>query len=105
MSLLIVESPVKAKKIQKFLNNTDIKVLSSYGHINNLDTKQLDKMINNNFTPLYLNSKDKEKVIKELKKAGKGKDIILAADDDREGDAIAWHTGNLFKTDYSKNRL
>lgn len=103
MSLLIVESPVKAKKIQKFLNNTDIKVLSSYGHINNLDTKQLDKMINNNFTPLYLNSKDKAQVIKELKKAGKGKDIILAADDDREGDAIAWHTGNLFKTDYSKN--
>jgi len=103
MSLLIVESPAKAKKIQKFLQGTDIKVLSSYGHINNLDTKQLDKMITTNFTPLYLNSKDKSNVIKELKQAGKGKDIILAADDDREGDAIAWHTGNLFKTDYSKN--
>lgn len=103
MSLLIVESPVKARKIQKFLNNTDIQVLSSFGHINNLDTKQLDAMISNNFNPIYLNSKDKSKVIKELKQAGKGKDIILAADDDREGDAIAWHCGNLFKTDYSKN--
>ena len=60
-------------------------------------------MITTNFTPLYLNSKDNSKVIKELKQAGKGKDIILAADDDREGEAIAWHTGNLFKTDYSKN--
>ena len=63
MSLLIVESPAKAKKIQKFLNNTDIKVLSSYGHINNLDTGKLDEMISNNFKPLYLNSKDKSKVI------------------------------------------
>ncbi len=102
-TLLIVESPAKAKKIQKFLDNKKYKVLSSYGHINNLDTKQLDKMISNNFTPIYLNSKDKSKVIKELKDAGKNKDIILAADDDREGDAIAWHCGNLFKTDYSQN--
>ena len=103
MSLLIVESPVKARKIQKFLTGQDIQVLSSFGHINNLDTKQLDAMISNHFTPIYLNSKDKSKVIKELKQAGKGKEIILAADDDREGDAIAWHCGNLFKTDYSKN--
>ncbi len=106
MSLMIVESPAKAKKIQKFLAKTDIKVLSSYGHINNLDTKALDKMIENNFTPKYLQSKDKSKVIKELKNHGKGKNIILAADDDREGDAIAWHCGNLFKTDYTqKNRI
>jgi DNA topoisomerase-1 len=103
MSLLIVESPVKARKIQKFLNDTDITVLSSFGHINNLDTKQLDKMIQTNFTPIYLQSKDKSKVIKELKNTGKDKEIILAADDDREGDAIAWHCGNLFKTDYTKN--
>jgi len=103
MSLLIVESPVKARKIQKFLTGQDIQVLSSFGHINNLDTKQLDDMISNNFNPIYVNSKDKSKVIKELKQAGKGKEIILAADDDREGDAIAWHCGNLFKTDYSQN--
>lgn len=103
MSLLIVESPAKAKKIQKFLQNTNIKVLSSFGHINNLKTDKLDDMINNNFTPIYQNSKDKAKVVKELKLNGKNKEIILAADDDREGDAIAWHCGNLFKTDYSKN--
>ena len=103
MSLLIVESPAKARKIQKFLANTDIKVLSSFGHINNLDTGKLNEMIDTNFTPIYKNSKDKSKVIKELKTNGKGKEIILAADDDREGDAIAWHCGNLFKTDYSKN--
>ena len=103
MSLLIVESPTKAKKIQKFLNGSSIKVISSFGHINNLDTEKLNKMIDNNFTPIYKNSKDKSKVIKELKSLGKNKEIILAADDDREGDAIAWHCGNLFKTDYTKN--
>tara|TARA_Y100000768_G_scaffold382407_2_gene362682 strand:- start:468 stop:2537 length:2070 start_codon:yes stop_codon:yes gene_type:complete len=103
MSLLIVESPAKGRKIQKFLQGTDITVTSSFGHINNLDTEKLDEMISNNFTPLYKNSRDKAKVIKELKNLGKGKEIILAADDDREGDAIAWHTGNLFKTDYTKN--
>ena len=103
MSLLIVESPAKGRKIQKFLQGTDIIVTSSFGHINNLDTKQLDTMITTNFTPIYLNSKDKSNVIKELKALGKGKHIILAADDDREGDAIAWHCGNLFKTDFTKN--
>ena len=103
MSLMIVESPAKARKIQKFLSNTDIKVLSSFGHINNLKTDKLNDMIKDNFTPIYQNSKDKSKVIKELKTQGKNKQIILAADDDREGDAIAWHCGNLFKTDYSQN--
>ena len=106
MSLLIVESPAKARKIQTFLKNQDIQVLSSFGHINNLDTAKLDEMIHNNFTPIYKNSKDKSKVIKELKATGKGKQILLAADDDREGDAIAWHCGNLFKVDFSQcNRI
>ena len=102
MSLLIVESPAKGRKIQKFLHGTGITVTSSFGHINNLDTEKLDAMITNNFTPIYKLSKDKAKVIKELTSLGKGKDIILAADDDREGDAIAWHCGNLFKTDFTK---
>ena len=52
MSLVIVESPAKAKKIQSFFKN-DIKVLSSFGHINNLDTSKLDKMISDDFTPIY----------------------------------------------------
>jgi len=106
MSLLIVESPAKGRKIQKFLQGTDIIVTSSFGHINNLDTSTLDKMISTNFTPIYKNCRDKSKVIKELKSLSKGKDIILAADDDREGDAIAWHCGNLLKVDYTKtNRI
>ena len=106
MSLLIVESPAKARKIQSYLKHTDIQVLSSFGHITNLDTSKLDDMIQDNFTPLYKPSKDKSKVIRELKQAGKGKDIILAADDDREGDAIAWHCGNLFRLNYQQhNRI
>ena len=105
-TLLIVESPAKAKKIQKFLKDKDIVVLSSYGHITNLDTDKLDEMIHNNFTPLYKNLRDKSKIIKELKNVGKGKEIILAADDDREGDGIAWHCGNLLKVNYKiKNRI
>ena len=106
MNLLIVESPAKAKKIQKFLDPKCYKVLSSFGHINNLDTDKLNDMIDNDFTPIYKNLKDKSKVIKELRTVGKGKTIILAADDDREGDAIAWHCGNLFKTNYKdSNRI
>ena len=106
MNLLIVESPAKARKIQKFLDPKCYKVLSSYGHINNLDTEKLNDMIDNDFTPIYKNLKDKSKVVKELRLAGKGNTIILAADDDREGDAIAWHCGNLFKTNYKdSNRI
>ena len=106
MSLLIVESPVKARKIQTFLKGQNITVTSSFGHINDLETDKLDEMIGNDFEPSYRFSKDKSKVIKELRSLGKGKDIILAADDDREGDAIAWHCGNLLKVDYSQcNRI
>ena len=101
MILIIVESPAKAKKIQSFFKNNVI-VKSSFGHINNLDFKRLDEMISNNFTPIYINSSDKTKVINQLKSV-KCDEIILAADDDREGDAIAWHTGNLFNLDYTKN--
>ena len=100
MKLIIVESPAKAKKIQSFFN--DVIVKSSFGHINNLDFKKLDEMISKNFTPIYINTPDKFKVINQLKSV-KCDEIILAADDDREGDAIAWHTGNLFKLDYTKN--
>ena len=99
MKLIIVESPVKAKKIQSFFN--DVIVQSSFGHINNLDVKRLDEMISNNFTPIYINLSDKTKVINQLKSI-KCDEVILAADDDREGDAIAWHTGNLFKLDIRK---
>ena len=102
MKLIVVESPAKAKKIQTFFNK-DVIVRSSFGHINGLDTTKLDKMIEQNFTPIYKVSNPKAV---EALKSVKTSDIVLAADDDREGDAIAWHTGNLFKLDYKKcNRI
>ena len=99
MSLLIVESPAKAKKIQSFFKGNVI-VRSSFGHINGLDTTKLEKMISDGFEPIYKNTNNK--AIQSLKSV-KCNRIILAADDDREGDAIAWHTGNLFKLDYTQN--
>jgi DNA topoisomerase-1 len=99
MKLIIVESPAKAKKIQTFFPKNII-VRSSFGHINGLDTTKLDKMIDNDFEPIYKISNPK--IVQELKNI-KYSDVVLAADDDREGDAIAWHTGNLFKLDYTKN--
>ena len=98
--LIIVESPAKAKKIQSYLKDRNVTVRSSFGHINNLDTTKLNDMIKNNFTPIYKTTNPK--AIKILKSV-KAQSIILAADDDREGDAIAWHCGNLFKLDYSQN--
>ena len=104
MILVIVESPTKAKKIQKYLGDGYV-VKSSQGHFIELDTKNLDKMINNNFTPIYKLMSSKKKIISDLKST-KTKKIILAADDDREGDAIAWHCGNLLKIDFNKkNRI
>lgn len=103
--LLIVESPAKAKKIQTFFKDGTI-VLSSCGHINNLAKKNMGIDIDNNFQPTYEYLPDKKDIIKTLKSKAKSKQIILAADDDREGDAIAWHCGNLLKVDYEqKNRI
>lgn len=104
--LIIVESPAKAKKIQTFFKDNDILVLSSYGHINNLAKKNMGIDINHNFKPTYEYLSDKKDIIKTLQSKSKKQDIILAADDDREGDAIAWHCGNLLKVDFNqKNRI
>ena len=102
MKLIVVESPAKAKKIQTFFPKNVI-VRSSFGHINGLDTSKLDEMIEKDFKPIYKVSNPK---VVEALKSIKTSDVVLAADDDREGDAIAWHTGNLFKLDYKKcNRI
>lgn len=97
-TLLIVESPAKAKKIQNFLDGSYI-VKSSYGHICDLNTKKLKTMIDNNFEPDY---NVNYKTLKSLKSVN-ARDIILAADDDREGDAIAWHCGRLLNVDFKHN--
>jgi len=91
-NLVIVESPAKAKTIEKFLGD-DFKVLSSYGHIRDLKEKGgLGVDVKNNFKPEYVISPDKEALVKTLKKAAKeSKMVWLASDEDREGEAIAWH--------------
>jgi len=90
-NLVIVESPAKAKTIEKFLGS-DYKVLSSYGHIRDLKEKGLSVDIKNNFHPEYVVSPDKEQLVKTLKKEAKGAKMVwLASDEDREGEAIAWH--------------
>lgn len=90
-TLVIVESPAKAKTIEKFLGS-DYIVKSSVGHIRDLPKKGMSIDIENNFTPLYEINEDKKKVVSELKKIVKTSDkILLATDEDREGEAIAWH--------------
>ncbi|MDR1814078.1 MAG: type I DNA topoisomerase [Tannerella sp.] len=100
-NLVIVESPAKAKTIEKFLGK-DFKVMSSYGHIRDLKDKEFGIQVEKNYTPVYVVSPDKKKLVTELKKASeKASEILLASDEDREGEAIAWH---LFETlDLKKN--
>lgn len=94
-NLVIVESPAKAKTIEKFLGS-GFTVKSSFGHIRDLSKKNLGIDIENGFEPDYLISDDKKKVVSELKAlAKKAQTVWLASDEDREGEAIAWH---LFKT-------
>ncbi|MGI6049047.1 MAG: type I DNA topoisomerase, partial [Petrimonas sp.] len=90
-NLVIVESPAKAKTIEKFLGS-DFKVMSSYGHIRDLKKKDFSIDINNNFEPIYEIPSDKKKVVTELKAASKNAETVwLASDEDREGEAISWH--------------
>src|SRR5579862_274839 len=89
-NLVIVESPAKAKTIAKFLGK-DYEVKSSFGHIRDLPKKGLNIDVENNFAPSYEVSADKKKVVSELKKAAKSSEVWLASDEDREGEAIAWH--------------
>ncbi|HLR38379.1 MAG TPA: type I DNA topoisomerase [Chitinophagaceae bacterium] len=89
--LLIVESPAKAKTIGKYLGK-DFKVLSSKGHIRDLNKEGMGIDIDNNFKPHYSVSSDKRKVVSELKKeVKKSEEVWLATDEDREGEAISWH--------------
>ena len=90
-NLVIVESPAKAKTIEKFLGS-DFKVMSSYGHIRDLKKKDFSIDIENNFEPVYEIPDDKKKVVSELKSASKKVETVwLASDEDREGEAISWH--------------
>jgi len=104
MSILIVESPAKCKKIQSFLD-LSILVKSSVGHIRTLDTKwaNTDIVINDDFEPPFIVIEDKKDVIKSLKSSSSNRKVILAADDDREGEAIAWHCGDILNVNFNEN--
>lgn len=103
-NLVIVESPAKAKTIQKFLGD-DYVVKPSFGHIRDLDEKKLSIEVDNGFQPDYVIPSDKKKVVSELKAAAKKADIVwLASDEDREGEAISWHLAQTLSLDPSKTR-
>ena len=97
MKLVIVESPTKAKTIQKYLGQ-DYKVLASGGHVCDLPEKSLGIEIENDFKPEYVLVKDKKELIKKLKQASKDSEaVFLATDPDREGEAISWHLSNVLE--------
>ena len=101
--LVIVESPSKAKSIQKYLGN-DYTVVSSKGHIRDLPAAKLSVDVKNDFAPKYAVIKGKEKLVKELKELAENAEaVILAADPDREGEAISWHLATLLELDMNDN--
>jgi len=103
-NLVIVESPAKAKTIEKFLGK-DFKVESSYGHIADLPSKELGIDVEGDFDPKYIVSTDKKAIVKKLKSLAKAADTVwLASDEDREGEAIAWHLQETLKLDKSKTK-
>ena len=103
-NIVIVESPAKAKTIEKFLGS-DYKVMSSYGHIADLPDKELGVDVAHGFKPQYLVAADKRNLIKALKEEVKKADTVwLASDEDREGEAIAWHLSEELKLSQEKTK-
>ena len=98
-NLVIVESPAKAKTIEKFLGK-DFKVMSSFGHIRDLKKRGMSVDVDSDFSPMYEIPDDKKSLVKELKEAAKKADTVwLASDEDREGEAIAWHLAEVLGLD------
>ncbi len=103
-NLVIVESPAKARTIEKFLGK-DFKVESSFGHIADLPSKELGVDVDNNFEPKYVVDTDKKALVKKLKDLAKKADTIwLASDEDREGEAISWHLYETLGLDKAKTK-
>ncbi len=103
-NLVIVESPAKAKTIENFLGK-DFTVMSSFGHIRDIEGKGLGIDFEHNYKPEYSVSKDKTKVVAELKKAAKDAEMVwLASDEDREGEAISWHLSEVLKLTKEKSK-
>jgi DNA topoisomerase-1 len=103
-NLLIVESPAKAKTIEKILGS-DFEVKSSYGHIRDLEKDDMGIDINNNFTPRYKVPDDKQRVVKDLKQFAKNAETVwLASDEDREGESISWHLAQVLGLDVNTTK-
>ena len=103
-NLVIVESPAKAKTIEKFLGS-DFKVMSSYGHIRDLKKKSFSIDVEHDFKPVYEIPADKKNLVEELRRAAKQSETVwLASDEDREGEAIAWHLAEVLGLDPLKAR-
>ena len=103
-NLVIVESPAKAKTIEKFLGK-DFKVESSFGHIADLPSRELGVDVENDFQPKYIVDKDKKALVKKLKDLAKKAEMIwLASDEDREGEAISWHLAETLGLDKDKTK-
>ncbi|OHR81221.1 MULTISPECIES: type I DNA topoisomerase [unclassified Staphylococcus] len=105
-NLVIVESPAKAKTIEKYLGKK-YKVIASMGHVRDLPRSQMGVDVEDNFEPKYITIRGKGPVVKDLKKyAKKAKNVFLASDPDREGEAIAWHLSKILELDDTKeNRV
>lgn len=105
-NLVIVESPAKAKTIEKYLGKK-YKVIASMGHVRDLPRSQMGVDVEDNYEPKYITIRGKGPVVKDLKKyAKKAKNVFLASDPDREGEAIAWHLSNILELEDSKeNRV
>src|SRR5690606_28523689 len=103
-NLVIVESPAKAKTIERFLGK-DYTVASSFGHIADLPTKELGVDTEGGFKPKYIVNKDKKDVVSNIKKLAKNAEVVwLASDEDREGEAIAWHLSEELHLDKNKTK-
>ena len=98
-TLVIVESPAKAKTITKYLPK-DYSVIATMGHVIDLPKSRLGIEIDNDFEPEYIKIRGKGKLLNEIKKkANKADDVLLATDPDREGEAISWHVANFLEID------
>ena len=103
-NLVIVESPAKAKTIEKFLG-PDYKVMSSFGHIRDLKKRGISVDVDGDFTPIYEIPADKKELVRKLKAAaGEAGMVWLASDEDREGEAIAWHLAEVLGLDPVRTR-
>ncbi len=104
-NLVIVESPAKAKTIEKYLGKR-YKVIASMGHVRDLPRSQMGVDTEDNYEPKYITIRGKGPVVKDLKNMRKSQKIFLASDPDREGEAIAWHLSKILELEDSKeNRV